>query len=106
MKDVKFTKLPNGLTIITDFNPSIETVFTGVWVSVGSRNENENINVNENVLIPRDETEILVKKGYDFKWFSIGKGELKDELLQKVKEKNLEEKFIFQLSTFFSIFAG
>lgn len=44
MKDVKFTKLPNGLTIITDFNPSIETVFTGVWVSVGSRNENENIN--------------------------------------------------------------
>ncbi len=42
-----------------------------------------------------DAAEILVKKGYNFKWFSIGKGELKDELLQKVKEKNLEENFIF-----------
>ena len=42
-----------------------------------------------------DAAEILVKKGYNFKWFSIGKGELKDELLQKVKEKNLEETFIF-----------
>ncbi len=44
MKDVKFTKLDNGLTVITDFNPSIETVFSGVWVSVGSRNETEDIN--------------------------------------------------------------
>ncbi len=42
-----------------------------------------------------DAAENLVKKGYDFKWYSIGKGELKEELLQKVKEKNLEEKFIF-----------
>lgn len=42
-----------------------------------------------------DAAEILVKKGYNFKWFSIGKGELKDELLQKVKEKNLEKNFIF-----------
>ncbi len=42
-----------------------------------------------------DAAEILVKKGYDFKWYSIGKGELKEELLQRVKEKNLEEKFIF-----------
>ncbi len=42
-----------------------------------------------------DAAEILSKKGYDFKWFSIGKGELYDELLQKVKEKNLEEKFVF-----------
>ncbi len=42
-----------------------------------------------------DAAEILVKKGYNFKWFSIGKGELKDELEQKVKEKNLEENFIF-----------
>mgnify|MGYP003298199998 CR=1 FL=1 len=44
MKDVRFTKLDNGLTVITDFNPSIETVFSGVWVSVGSRNETEDIN--------------------------------------------------------------
>ena len=42
-----------------------------------------------------DAAEILVKKGYNFKWFSIGKGEMKDELLQKIKEKNLEENFIF-----------
>lgn len=42
-----------------------------------------------------DAAEILVKKGYKFKWFSIGKGEMKDELLQKIKEKNLEENFIF-----------
>lgn len=41
-----------------------------------------------------DAAEILVKKGYDFKWFSIGKGELKTEIEQKIKEKNLEEKFI------------
>ncbi len=39
--------------------------------------------------------EILAEKGCNFKWYSIGKGELKDELLQQVKEKNLEEKFIF-----------
>ncbi len=42
-----------------------------------------------------DAAEILVKKGFNFKWFSIGKGEMKDELLQKIKEKNLEEIFIF-----------
>lgn len=42
-----------------------------------------------------DAAEILVKKGYNLKWFSIGKGELKNELEQKVKEKNLEETFIF-----------
>ncbi len=41
-----------------------------------------------------DAAEILVKKGYDFKWLSIGKGELKTEIEQKIKEKNLEEKFI------------
>ena len=41
-----------------------------------------------------DAAEILVKKGYNFKWFSIGKGELKTEIEQKIKEKNLEEKFI------------
>ena len=41
-----------------------------------------------------DAAEILVKKGCNFKWFSIGKGEMKDELLQKIKEKNLEGNFI------------
>ena len=42
-----------------------------------------------------DAAEILHKKGYDFKWFSIGKGELREELEQRIKEKNLQEKFVF-----------
>ncbi len=41
-----------------------------------------------------DAAEILNKNGVDFKWFAIGKGELKSEIEQKIKEKNLEEKFI------------
>ena len=44
MKDVKITKLENGLTVVSDFNPSVETVFCGVWASVGSRNESKEIN--------------------------------------------------------------
>lgn len=42
-----------------------------------------------------DAAEILDKKGYDFKWFSIGKGELQKELEQRIKEKNLQDKFVF-----------
>ena len=42
-----------------------------------------------------DAAEILCKKGYDFKWFSIGKGELQEELEQRIKEKNLQDKFVF-----------
>ncbi len=42
-----------------------------------------------------DAAEILDKKGYDFKWFSIGKGELREEFEQRIKEKNLQDKFIF-----------
>ncbi len=42
-----------------------------------------------------DAAEILDKKGYDFKWFSIGKGELQEELEQRIKEKNLQDKFVF-----------
>ena len=41
-----------------------------------------------------DAAEILAKKGYNFKWYSIGKGELKTEIEQKIKAKKLEEKFI------------
>ena len=44
MKNVKITKLENGLTVVSDFNPSIETVFCGVWASVGSRNETKELN--------------------------------------------------------------
>ncbi len=42
-----------------------------------------------------DAAEILDKKGYDFKWFSIGKGELHGEFEQRIEEKNLQDKFIF-----------
>ncbi|PLX30452.1 MAG: peptidase M16 [Alphaproteobacteria bacterium] len=38
------TKLPNGLTVISDTIPHVETVSLGVWVRVGSRNEPESIN--------------------------------------------------------------
>ena len=41
-----------------------------------------------------DAAEILVKNGVDFKWFAIGRGELQAEIEQKIKEKNLENKFI------------
>ncbi len=42
-----------------------------------------------------DAAEILYKKGYDFKWFSIGKGELREEFERRIKEKNLQDKFVF-----------
>lgn len=41
-----------------------------------------------------DAAEILDKSGVDFKWFSIGNGELRTQIEEKIKEKNLEEKFI------------
>lgn len=41
-----------------------------------------------------DAAEILDKNGVDFKWFAIGKGELKEEIQAKIKEKKLEDKFI------------
>ncbi len=41
-----------------------------------------------------DAAGILANNGVDFKWFAIGKGELKSEIEQKIKEKNLEDKFI------------
>ena len=44
MKDVRITKIENGLTVVSDFNPSIETVFCGVWAGVGSRNETKKLN--------------------------------------------------------------
>lgn len=38
--------------------------------------------------------EKLVSDGFDFKWFAIGSGELKEEIEQLIKEKNLENNFI------------
>jgi len=42
-----------------------------------------------------DAAEILDKKGYEFKWYSIGKGELREEFENKISEKNLDGKFVF-----------
>ncbi len=44
MSSIKITKLPNGLRIVTDAVPSIESVAVGVWVGVGTRNEDLDIN--------------------------------------------------------------
>lgn len=41
-----------------------------------------------------DAAEILAKKGCDFTWFSIGIGELLEELENRIREKNLGEKFV------------
>ncbi len=44
MKQVNITKLKNGMKIITDYNPWIESVVCGVWVNIGSRSETKEIN--------------------------------------------------------------
>ncbi len=41
-----------------------------------------------------DAAEILAKKNIDFKWYSIGKGELQAEIQEKIKEKNLQDKIV------------
>ena len=41
-----------------------------------------------------DAAEILDKSGIDFKWFAIGKGELREEIEARIKEKKLDDKFI------------
>ena len=40
----KITKLANGLTVLTDPMPHLETVSLGVWVDAGARNETEATN--------------------------------------------------------------
>ena len=37
---------------------------------------------------------ILSDKGYKFKWFAIGKGEMTQQIADSIKELNLEDKFI------------
>jgi glycosyltransferase involved in cell wall biosynthesis len=39
--------------------------------------------------------EILVKKGYNIRWFLIGEGNMREELEHEIKEKNLAGKVIF-----------
>ncbi len=40
--NVKTTRLPNGITIVTDTMPHLESVALGIWVKAGSRDEAEN----------------------------------------------------------------
>ncbi|MAV82244.1 MAG: peptidase M16 [Pelagibacteraceae bacterium] len=37
-------KLSNGITLITDFVDTVETISVGMWIKVGARNENDNNN--------------------------------------------------------------
>ena len=37
-------KLNNGLTVITDYIDTVETVSVGMWNKVGARNEKEKVN--------------------------------------------------------------
>jgi len=44
MSSIKITTLPNGLRIVTDTVPSVESVAVGIWAGVGTRNEDLDIN--------------------------------------------------------------
>jgi len=39
---VDVTKLPSGLTVVTDTMPHLETAALGVWAGVGGRDEKPN----------------------------------------------------------------
>lgn len=39
-----FTTLNNGLRVVTDLDPSVETTALGVWVGAGTRHETEDVN--------------------------------------------------------------
>ena len=41
---VKVSSLNNGLRIVTDTMKEVDSIFVGVWVGVGARNESEDIN--------------------------------------------------------------
>lgn len=41
---IKQTTLSNGLRVVSDFIPHVETVSLGIWVDVGTRHETKNIN--------------------------------------------------------------
>ncbi len=44
MSSIKVTTLPNGLRVVTDIVPSVESVAVGVWAGVGTRNEDLTVN--------------------------------------------------------------
>lgn len=41
---IKTATLPNGIRIVTDFMPHIETASLGVWINVGARCESKDLN--------------------------------------------------------------
>ncbi|MBT2709486.1 glycosyltransferase [Pseudomonas sp. ISL-84] len=45
--------------------------------------------------ITLDAIDILVKKGYDIKWYLIGEGNVKSELEKSIKIRKLEERVVF-----------
>ncbi len=49
-KDVTVTRLPNGMTVATDYVPTVETASVGVWVNAGTRHETPEINGISHVL--------------------------------------------------------
>ncbi len=42
--DYRFTRLPNGIRVVTESIPHVRSVSVGVWINVGSRNEDESEN--------------------------------------------------------------
>lgn len=44
MSELKITTLSNGLRVVTDHVPSVESVAVGVWAGVGTRNEDLSVN--------------------------------------------------------------
>src|ERR1700759_4704212 len=42
--DIKQSKLSNGMVVITDHMPSVETVSLGAWLGAGTRHEAPEIN--------------------------------------------------------------
>ena len=44
MRDIQITTLPNGLRVVTDRMPTVESVSLGVWVRAGTRYERPQVN--------------------------------------------------------------
>ncbi len=44
MRDIQISTLPNGLRVVTDRMPTVESVSLGVWVRAGTRYEAANVN--------------------------------------------------------------
>src|SRR5437764_7371306 len=44
INQIKTTRLPNGLTILTEHMPGLRSVSLGIWVRRGSRHESEPLN--------------------------------------------------------------